>query len=259
MKAKTNLGWVVLAFLAAGFGDAQPRPAFELASIRVHEGIITVSGGPSLSGTSVTMAASTVSDLIGNAYGLRDYQLAGVAEWMRSTRYDITARAAGDAAPTEEQARQMLRTLLADRFQLTFHMEQRESPVYALVIGKGGPKLKEDAAGSGIVKFNRNGRDVTLVFMGTPIDSLINQLPRMPGVDRPVIDKTALAGKYDFQLTLTDFQLGMTAERQGIPAADSEGASVFTALQDQLGLKLESQKAQIDVLVIDHVEPPSAN
>ena len=240
-------------------GSAQSRPGFEIASIRQHEGVISVVGGLFVSGTSVTVPASTVSDLIGNAYDLKDYQLAGVTNWMRSTRYDVVARAPGDTAPTNEQARTMLQTLLAERFRLKVHMENRESSVYALTMAKNGLKLKENVAGSGIVKFNRKGRDVTLVFTGTPIDSLVRQLPRMPGVDRPVIDKTGLGGKYDFELTLADFQLGMNSEQRGIPAADVEGASVFTALQDQLGLKLEADKARVEFLVIDHVERPSEN
>ena len=153
----------------------------------------------------------------------------------------------------------MLQTLLAERFQLKVHQETREKPVYALTVAKNGSKLKENAAGAGIVKFNRTGRDVAMVFMGTPIDSLIIQFPRMPGIDRPVLDETGLSGKYDFQFTLTDVQLGMRVEQNGIPAADADSATVFTALQDQLGLKLEPRKAPIQVFVIDRAERPSEN
>jgi uncharacterized protein (TIGR03435 family) len=99
---------------------------------------------------------------------------------------------------------------------------------------------------------------VELVFNGTPLDSLVRQLPRMPGVDRPVLDQTGLTGKYDFQLTITDFQLGTNVEQRGIPEADAE-SSVFTALADQLGLKLEPRKAAVELLVIDHVGRPSEN
>jgi uncharacterized protein (TIGR03435 family) len=149
--------------------------------------------------------------------------------------------------------------LLAERFQLKAHRETREKPVYALVVSKNGSKLQENAAGSGVVKFNRKGRDVEMVFTGTPIDSLVGQFPRMPGIDRPVLDETGLSGKYDFQFSLTDFQLGMRVEQNGIPAADSESGSVFTALQDQLGLKLEPRRAPISVFAIDRAEKPSEN
>jgi len=248
---------VLIAVL--GVANAVSGPEFEVASVRLHEGVITISGGLDISGSRVTVPASTIADLVANAYEIKDYQLAGVAEWMRSDRYDIVATAAGGGTPTPDQARQMLQTLLANRFHLEIHRETKEMPVYALVVGKNGPKLKENPAGSGIVKFNRKGRDVELVFTGTPMDSLTAQLPRMPGVDRPVPDGTGLTGKYDFQLTLTDFQLSMNAEQRGIPAADSDGASVFTALQDQLGLKLESRKAPVEILVVDHVDKPSEN
>lgn len=255
-------GGVLTAVVCLAHARAQPapalRPEFEVASVRLHEGIITAVGGLDISGSRVTVPASTVADLVANAYGIKDYQLAGAAEWMRSDRYDIVA-AAGGGTPTPDQARQMLQSLLANRFQLKIHRETRELPVYALVVGNTGPRLKENAAGSGIVKFNRKGRDVELTFTGTPVDSLAAQLPRMPGVDRPVLNETGLSGKYDFQLTLTDFQLSMNAEKSGIPAADSEGASVFTALQDQLGLKLESRKAAVEILIIDHADKPSEN
>jgi uncharacterized protein (TIGR03435 family) len=235
-----------------------PAPSFEVASIRPHQGTI-VGVGMDISGTRVMVYASTVSDLVGDAYNVKDFQVTGVADWMRSERYDIAAKAAGDSTPTAGRARQMLQTLLTERFRLKFHRETKEMPVYALVVGKNGPKLKENAAGPGILKFNPKGRDVELVATGAPIDSLVSQLPRMPGVDRPVADKTGLTGKYDFRITLTDFQLNMNVEQRGVPAADSVGASVFAALQEQLGLKLESTKAPVEIIVIDHAEKPSDN
>ena len=255
MRIATIAGY---ALISALYAQAQ-RPEFEVASVRLHQGTIVAIGGLDISGSHVTVPASTVADLVVNAFGIKDYQLAGAADWMRSDRYDIVAEAAGSGAPTPDQARQMLQALLAGRFQLKIHRETKEMPVYALTAGKNGLRLKENSAGPGIVKFNRKGRDVELVFVGAPIDSLTAQLPRMPGVDRPVLDKTGLTGKYDFQLTLTDFQLSINAEQRGIPAADSEGPSVFTALQDQLGLKLEAQKAAIEIIVIDRASRPSEN
>jgi len=253
-------GLGVLFLLVSGLA-AQPTlqavqdvtPDIEVASIRLHTGMITVSG-LDVSGSRVTVSASTVGDLIADAYRLKAYQLAGAAEWMRADFYDVVMKAAGEAVPTIDQARRMLRALLAERFALVAHWETKEMPVYALVVAKSGARLKENPAGSGVTRFNRKGRDVELVFSGTPLDSLIRQLPRMPGVDRPVLDETGLTGKYDFQLTLTDFQLGMNVEQRGIPEADAEGPSVFTALTDQLGLKLESKKIPLDVLVIDRAE-----
>jgi uncharacterized protein (TIGR03435 family) len=249
---------ILIGLLFVPYGCAQSE-RFEVASIRLHTGVLIVSGGIDISGSRVTIPASTLSELIASAYGLKDYQLEGVSEWTRSDRYDIAAEAAAGSVPTVEQAKRMLQALLAERFQLKTHSEMHEKPVYALVVGKNGSRLKENPAGSGVTKFNRKGRDVEMVFAGTPIDSLISQFPRMPGIDRPVLDETGLSGKYDFQFSVTDVQLGMRVEQNGIPAADAEGASVFTALQDQLGLKLEPRKAPIQVLVIDRVERPSEN
>jgi uncharacterized protein (TIGR03435 family) len=245
---------ILFGLLFVSYGRAQ----FEVASIRLHTGPLIVSG-LDISGSRVTISASTVSDLITSAYSLKTYQLEGTSDWMQTDRYDITARAPGDRAPTVEEEKRMLQALLAERFQLKLHSETREKSVYALTVGKNGSKLKENPAGSGVTKFNRKGRDVEMVFTGTPIDSLIGQFPRMPGIDRPVLDETGLSGKYDFQFTLTDVQLGMRVEQNGIPEADADSATVFTALQDQLGLKLEPRKAPIQVFVIDRVERPSEN
>jgi uncharacterized protein (TIGR03435 family) len=253
IRAATLIGVLFVSYVYAQL------EGFEVASIRLHTGPLIVSGGVDISGSRVTIPASTVSQLIATAYGLKDHELEGVSEWMRSDRYDIAAEASTGSVPTVEQATRMLQNLLAERFQLKVHREIREKPVYALIVDKNGSKLKENAAGSGVVKFNRTGRDVEMVFMGAPIDSLIGQFPRMPGIDRPVLDETGLSGKYDFRFSLSDVQLGLRVEPNGIPAADSDSASVFTALQDQLGLKLEARKAPIRVFVIDHVARPSEN
>jgi uncharacterized protein (TIGR03435 family) len=258
MKAAPAL----LALLCVADARAQSQPAtgpeFEVASIKLHQGMLTRSG-LDISGASVSAYASTVAELIAIAYAIREYQLTGVSGWVQSDRYDVIAKAPGGSAPSMGQARQMLQTLLADRFQLKFHRDTKEMTVFALVVGRNGPKLKENAAGNGVMRFNPKGRDVELVATGAPIGSLISQLPRMPGVDHPVLDKTGLTGKYDFRLTLTDFQLSMNPQQQSIPAADSEGASIFAALQEQLGLKLESQKALVEILAVDHLDRPSEN
>lgn len=257
---KAAIALLALLFVPNARAQSQPgaRPEFEVASIKLHQGSLTMSG-LDISGARVSVYASTVAELIAIAYNIRDYQLTGVSGWVQSDRYDVIAKAPVGIAPNVDQARQMLQTLLADRFQLKFHRETKEMTVFALVVGKNGPKLKEDAAGNGVMRFNPKGRDVELVATGAPIDSLITALPRMPGVDHPVLDKTGLTGKYDFQLTLTGFQLSMNPERQSIPAADSEGPSIFAALQDQLGLKLEPQKAAVEILAIDGVDRPSEN
>jgi uncharacterized protein (TIGR03435 family) len=226
--------------------------SFEVASIRLHQGPVSMIG-TTISGTRVTMTAYTVSNLITAAYGLEDYQVAGATGWIGSDRYDIAARPAGETTPSRDQAHQMLQPLLAERFQLKFHRETKEMPVYALVKGKSGPKLKENtAANPPMLRMSSKGRDTQMTFTGSPIEQLVRQLSHVPGVDRPVLDQTGLTGKYDFQLNLT-------AEQGGDPATGASGESIFTAIEEQLGLKLELRKAPIGMVVIDHVERPSEN
>ena len=154
---------ILIGLLFVSYGLAQSE-RFEVASIKPHTGIIIMSG-LDISGSRVTISASTVSSLIASAYGLKDYQLEGASEWMQSERYDIAARAPGDRTPTNEEEKRMLQALLAERFQLKAHTETREKSVYALIVGKSGSKLKENPAGNGVTKFNRTqGRDVEMVF-----------------------------------------------------------------------------------------------
>jgi uncharacterized protein (TIGR03435 family) len=258
--ASAVAGALFIVLFCARYGRAQAtRPEFEAASIKLHQGAVT-KVDLAISGPRVTVDSYDVGSLITDAYSLRDYQLLGGAEWTRSEPYDIVAKAEGDGTPTMDQVRLMLQTLLESRFNLKAHRETREMQVYALVTGKSGPKLKEvESADDPLLNFGNEGRGAQFTFSNAPVEFLIRQLPRMPGVDRPVLDKTGLSRHYDFKLYISDFQLSLNAEHRGIPAADAEGPSIFTALQEQLGLKLESQKAPVEVLVVDHVDRPSGN
>jgi uncharacterized protein (TIGR03435 family) len=243
---------------AVGVALAQPtapqstaagaRTAFEVASIRLHPDPITFSADPSVHGARIVGTASTVLDVIEEAYELRGDQISGGPTWVKSDHYDIAAKAEGESPITKDELRQMLRSLLADRFQLKFHRETRETPVYELVLGKGGPKLKPpDPAGHGFVQGTATG-----LHMEAPngtMAQLTTQLSVTAG--RPVIDKTGLTEHYAFTLDW------FPANRD--PEPDSNVPSMFTAVQEQLGLKLESGKAQIEMFVIDHVEKPSEN
>jgi len=200
--------------------------------------------------------AQTVRGLIMWAYNLKNYQLSGPAQPspVGDTFYDIVAKAEGDAAPTKAEFRQMLQLLLADRFKVKVHREQREMPVYALVLGKNGPKFKEsapDTEPTGNIHVNGRNYEVTLTkaTMDLVVDAVANSFP-----DRPVIDKTGLMGAYDVKMTYTpDVRSNRTTD------PDPNDISIFTAVQEQLGLKLEPQKAMVEILVVDHVEKPSGN
>jgi uncharacterized protein (TIGR03435 family) len=227
--------------------------AFEVASIRPHKGMYTVVR-VSISGPKVTIEAYSLLGLIMDAYHLNaSYQISGGPNWVDSDadRFDIVANAPGEVAPSGEDVRLMLQTLLADRFQLKLHPETKERPVYALVVAKNGPKLKESAPDKDFSTTVAGGRAAQLTMTKATMEQLAIQLST-GGLDRPVVDKTGLAGQYDITLN-------WIPEYAGPPAPDSNGVNIFTAVQEQLGLKLEPQKAPIEILLIDHVERPSEN
>ncbi len=205
--------------------------------------------GGKFSGARIRLVALSLIDLIGDAYHHDRYQITGEQSWMNSERYDLQANAPGETAPTQDDLRRMFRALLADRFQLKVHMETKVLPTYALVVGKNGPKLKESTADE-YRQTGSGGRNARMTFTKATMEQLAGNL--YYSVGRPVLDKTGLRGSYDFTLD-------WTPDYGGPPAADSNGVDIFTALQEQLGLKLEPQRAPIEMLVIDHAERPSAN
>jgi uncharacterized protein (TIGR03435 family) len=244
---------------------------FEAASIkpsapgemgRMRVGISMMPGGR------ISMSGVTVRLLIQQAYGVRDFQIVGGPDWMRSERYDITAKP--EDAASQDQVKIMIQSLLKSRFQLQFHRETKELPTYALVVAKGGPKLKavETSAGDDEGGGRGGGRGQMRMMgrghfeaNGVGISVLVNQLSN--ALARSVIDKTELTGEYDFKRDWTpDQSQGGPAGApggDGPAASDNSGVSIFTALQDQLGLKLESTKGPVEILVIEKAEKASEN
>jgi len=271
---------------AASSGAASPGatadvklPAFDVVSVKPNKstsGMIRIMFKPD------GYAASNVSlkMLIQGAYGIREDLISGAPNWADSARYDIDAKVAGsdvDALKnlTPEQRRSILQPLLADRFKLKAHTETKQLPVYELVLAKGGSKLKEAAPGDtyangikgpdgvGRGGMMRMGRG-QLTAQGVPMTSLANNLAQQ--LHRTVIDKTGLTGKYDLELNWTPdqgsdpmFKGPDGSQPHSDAAPDASGPSIFTALQEQLGLRLQSAKGPVETLVIDHVEMPSEN
>ncbi len=197
--------------------------------------------------TSVSMSSDTdagtliysnvsLKDMIGRAFRVQQYQISGPSV-IESERFDITA--AFKSGVTSEQVAQMLQALLADRFKLKVHRETKELPAFLLTVTKGGPKFKQTES-DGNVSTNSNGKTWHLTAKIT-MRRLAEILTEQAG--RPVLDRTELPGSYDLKL---DWTSGETAE--------SEIPSIFTALQDQLGLKLEPTKAPVESIVVDQVE-----
>jgi bla regulator protein blaR1 len=257
-------------------------PVYEVASIKPNK-----SGNNMLrfkiTPDGLSLTGGTLHMLIENAYDVQYFQITGDPSWFKSEKYDIEAKMDGSVAEelrklSDDQraaeTRRMLQALLADRFQLKLHRDTKELPVYALVIAKTGLKVHEatpgDAypngfkgpdsrGGAGMMFMEGNGGPVR--GQGIPMANLVHFLSQQLG--RIVVDKTGLTGKYDFTLQWTpDESQGPPGGPPGIdnaPPPDTSGPSIFTAIQEQLGLKLESQKGPVEILVIDHAEKPSAN
>jgi uncharacterized protein (TIGR03435 family) len=214
--------------------------------------------------------------ILRQAFGVEDDRLVGVPGWANNKRYDIQAKVTADGAPalrklSREQRFAMLQPVLQERFQLKFHRERKELQGYALVISKGGPKIKESAPENPTGTNSFGQRHLSLIgngrmeSKGTQIRDLAHQLSFILG-GQTVADKTGLTGSYDYTLQWTPDNATPVTMRPSAGEARSEAESsadsapsIFTALQDQLGLKLESEKVQSDVVVIDQIDPPTPN
>jgi uncharacterized protein (TIGR03435 family) len=279
---------LLLAIAVSGIGalraaQTAQKQQFEVASVKVGR-----AGQPpnvGLVGGRFSATSTPLKPLLQLAYapsngGLLRSQIIGGPAWIDSDIFDIDAKAEGDSRPTPDQMWQMVRSLLEDRFQLQVHREMRELPLYYLVVAKSGKlKLSQDqtpvdpaapriydpaAAVPPRGAFRMIGKPsptaLTIVMTGNAVrmDALMNMLQQY--LDRPLIDKTGLSGLYDAELQF-DMASGSPGASAGNAAAASEPGigSIFTAIQEQLGLKLESSKGPVEVLVIDSVQRPTEN
>jgi uncharacterized protein (TIGR03435 family) len=276
-SASRSLGTIAAAaalvlFIAGAPAAAQP-PAFEVASIKPD---ISGQPGPQFRlFPGFTVARATVKNLLTMAYGVHDFQVLGGPGWINADRYNIDAKAPGPAVFSQEYRTlqyQRLQTLLQDRFKLAIHRETKELPIYELTVVKDGPKLQPPsciqrdpgdfkiAPGKGMADYcgfggwSRSRFEATTGSMADLAGGLSALLERI------VVDKTGIIGTFHLQLTFTpDDSTIRFPELSGAPEPPADGPNIFTALQEQLGLKLESAKGPVDVLVIDHVEKPSEN
>lgn len=276
-------------------GAQAPTPSFEVASVKPNKSgdqrvMLGIQPGGRFTATNVPLRM-----LIRNAYQLQDFQLVGGPGWLTSDRFDVLAKADGDLPFTPlggppGPVQFMLKNLLAERFKLAVHRETRDLPIYALVLarsdGKTGPQLRP-ATVDCTTRFAGRGRDGAppappqpgppapgarpqcgmrigpgqLSGGGFPVSQLASMLSGF--VQRVVVDRTGLTGNFDIDLTWTPDQLPQGTQGPPPPGApplppiDPNGPSIYTALQEQLGLKLDSAKGPVEVLVIDRVEPPT--
>jgi len=291
----------LMAVTTMGQTSAPSNPQFEVASIKPNKSgdgrvMMSVQPGGRFTATNVTLRM-----MIRNAYQLQEFQITGGPSWIADERFDIAAKAeAGDTMGDPFRAEQtgqpsrgqlMIRALLAERFKLVVHNEEKEMPIYALVParsdGKLGPQLKAseaDCAAIVAAARARGGRGPmgpppdpgrggppppcgirigpgNMAVGGSPMSQVATSLSMFAG--RIVVDKTGLSGSYDFTLTWTPDQMPGAGQRPPgapePPPIDPNGASLFTAVQEQLGLKLDSQRGPVAMLVIDRAERPTEN
>jgi uncharacterized protein (TIGR03435 family) len=237
--AFASLGFAALASYAQLAQDAAPL-AFDVASVKPNRTGESSTHIGHVGGT-LTVTNATLKYCILRAYGIADAQVSGPA-WLDTERYDIVAKAAADA--TNDQHPLRLRALLAERFRLAVHCETKEASVYALVVAKNGPKIKKEfGEGDGDIASNRGHVTAKAVSMNHLATFLAG--PRA-ALGLVVNNQTGLDGLYSFTLDWTP---------EGInPSGPDSPPPIMTALQEQLGLKLETRKALVEILFIDHVE-----
>jgi uncharacterized protein (TIGR03435 family) len=212
----------------------------------------------SFSGSRATIENATLGNLIDFAYGSKFESISGAPHWVGSDRFDITARAESERVRTKDEFRQMFQTLLAERFMLKFHLDTKKTRGYSLIVAKNGPKLKKsapDAESSMSMRSPGNAAEMTvtkwtMAQLATQLSFVTGQSKSGAIVPASVVDATALAGTYDFILKWSDDQ---SAD------ADPGEPSLFTALVQELRLKLEPRQSSTQILVIDSATRPSAN
>ena len=243
--------------------DASASLAFEVATFKPSPPDASFKG-IRLSRHQFLAVNTNLNDLIIFAYGVHPKQVVGVPGWAETDKFDIQAVPNNEGLPTLDQWKLMVRKLLEDRCKLSFHHDQKELPVYALTVSKTGPKLTPSLGNSiGLPALGFRGKiggDVSAsnVTMG----DFINFMTRNVKLDRPIVDKTGIQGRYDFELDWTPDDTQFVGSRgETTPPADgaSTAPSLFTAVQEQLGLRLDANRAQVEVLAIDHIEKPSEN
>lgn len=260
-----------LAYAISAAQSPPTQPSFEVASIKP-----TKSASPrvvlgTLPGGRFTAKNVTLKMLIRTAYSVQEFQISDIPRELDSARYDI------DAEPGEEsrksvdalqhaQTKLMIQALLADRFKLRLHTETRELPMYGLVVAKNGPRLSETSATT-TTEAPKQAQFKGIRIGSGELDGHDAQTAQLANVlsiqlARTVVDKTGLAKTYDFTLRWTPFE---NQVQTPTGASDTEagekasGPSIFTALQEQLGLKLEPEKGPVNILIVDHAEQPSPN
>jgi uncharacterized protein (TIGR03435 family) len=237
-------------------------PSFDVATIKPNNSGASSIQGLTMNGRNFATRNSSLADLIGFAYEVQSKQIVSGPDWLDKDRYDIAAVPDQEGAPNVQQLRLMVQKLLASRFNLKFHHDQRELSAYVLTVGKNGQKLtptqlKGSLPGMGM----RPGpTGLTLLGANARLADFTGFL-QMLVLDRPVVDRTGITGRFDYNVTFTPDDSEFNGHPPKLPQTETSDSApnLFAAIQEQLGLKLDAQKTSVDVIAIDHVEKPSAN
>jgi len=269
-KRQSNGGWQIVQHVWTGIplpaGIEAGMPTYDVVSIKPNR---SGSGRNSISENSDSFSATNISlkSLLVNAYDVRDYLISGLTGWANSDRFDVNAKIVEvdtDALKklTDEQRNAMLQQMLADRFHMKVHLQTEVLPIYEMIVAKGGPKITavepigpdpdadRNSDFKGMSRGNMRVSNTELTAHDVPLDNLAYALSGR--LSRTVVDKTGLKGKFDLSLT-------WSPDDESAAASDSSAPSLFTALQEQLGLRLQPAKGPVETLVVDHVEIPSEN
>jgi uncharacterized protein (TIGR03435 family) len=263
VRATDQTAWTIPEPPPAPMMPTSAKPEFTVATIKPSRPDAP-RGGYGFRGQDVTTTNVTVNWMIKLAYNLHARQIVGGPAWLDSAKYDTVGRPDTPGQPSRDQMKLMIQALLADRFQLKFHIEKRELPVYAMIVPKTGTKITVSAGDPNAfpgIGFGQGPGVLSLVGRNTTLDGVANAL-QSNILDKPVVNQTGLTGRYDFLLKFTP-DPSQAANFGGLApgnAADPDAPpDIFSAFQEQLGLKLESTKAFVDVIVIEKIERPSEN
>jgi uncharacterized protein (TIGR03435 family) len=240
---------LLIAAATVGVSAQSATPSFEVASVKSNN---SGSGNSSSRGLGNRYVATnvTVVQMLRNAYGIQEFQIAGGPGWVGVDRFDIEGTMAPGSKPADWQP--MLQTLLAERFKLAFHRESRQASIYSLVVAKSGHKLTpgDRAKCPNVTGCGFNASPTQIVGESVSMSQLAARLSRSIGI--PVEDNTGLTGLFDLKLE-------WTVEDQFVGRGASASPTIFPAIQEQLGLRLESTRGPVETLVIDRVERPTEN
>jgi uncharacterized protein (TIGR03435 family) len=250
VRANSETAWTIPDERTVPKMPSDVDPTYEVATIKPSR---PGEGRSIMQGQRFITTATSIADLMMFTYGIHSKQIANAPRWLETDKYDVTVLQAGAGQPSDTQLKEMMPKLLSDRLTLTLHREKRDLSVFRIVTLKGGTKLADSLNPDGPAGWGGGGRVGMMIVKSARIADFAGFIQRYFDIGQPVIDGTGLTGRYDFTLRWTPH------DRRNTGGVTDEFPDFFTAIEQQLGLKLETVTQPIDVLVVDQVERPTEN